>query len=121
MATLTATVLSRAGVADLVAAAVAADAALSDKWANTGKEFVFLNNGGGVTCTVTLTGGLGLAVDGQTPAAKTVVVLAGKAAIFGPFPKKYYDDALAFANIGYSQVASVKVLVFQFPGTPDVN
>ena|SRR5579859_7392119 len=115
MALQTVTVLSRTGIADLVASAVAADVGLSDSWPNTGKEMVFVNNGGGSPITVTLTLGDGGKVDGQVPAAKTVTVNAGKSALIGPFPPSIYNVvSTGNASIAYSGVTSVKVLVVQF-------
>lgn len=121
MATLTVADLVRAGLNDLDANANAATPAASDKWVSTGKEFLYVYNGNGSTLTVTLTGGVGLTVDGLTPTNRTVVITTLKKALIGPFPKKWYDDANGFMNIACDITASVKVLVVRFPGSPDVN
>lgn len=117
MATLSVSTISRTGITDLVATAVAADAGLSDKWAGTGAEFLFVNNGGGVNCVITLVFNASAVVDGQTPANRTATVNAGKAGVIGPFPVGLYNDANGFMNVSYSQVATVKVLPIKFVST----
>ncbi|HVS37200.1 MAG TPA: hypothetical protein VMS17_16680 [Gemmataceae bacterium] len=114
-ATLTVTVMSRAGQ-DVTALAASADAAKTDKWLNTGAEFFVIVNGSGSPTTATLNLGVGGIVDGQTPSARTVTVLAGHTAVMGPFPTNFYNDSNGYASITYSAVTTVTVLVVR-PGS----
>ena len=113
-ATLTVQTVSRAGL-DLNANAVAATGG-GDSWLNTGSQMLYINNGSGSICTVTLVFGVGGVVDGLTPTARTVGVPIGHAAIIGPFPPTAYNDANGLANVHYSGVSSVTVAAFQ-PGS----
>lgn len=115
MATLTVSTLTRSGVIDLVATAVAADAALTDKFLNYGKEFLYVHNAGGSPCVVTLNFGPGATVDAVAPTNKTVTIAAGKDGMIGPFPTNFYNDANGYMNVHYDQVASVKVLPVSLP------
>ncbi len=113
MATLTVTTENHGtGILDLVATAVAVDVAGSDKFPNTGNELVFVNNGGGVSLTVTENYGTGGTIDGQTLPNKTKVIAAGKSALLGPYPPGLYNDANGFMNLGWSATTSIKVLPF---------
>jgi hypothetical protein len=112
MALLTTQPTSRTPGVDISAAAlVAADAGLSDKWANTGRELLIVNNGSGAP--ITLTFNIVGQIDGQTPAGPTATVAAGKTRIFGPFPQNAYNTTLNQASVSYSAVTSVLVGVVQ--------
>jgi hypothetical protein len=113
-ATLSVTTMARSGF-DMETVAVAADAAKSDKWVNTGVEFLAIKNAGGSPITLTLTFGTGGVVDGVTPTAKTVSVTNGHTFLVGPFPPQFYNDANGFMNVSYSAVTSVTVAVVK-PG-----
>jgi hypothetical protein len=114
-ATLAVTTMSRSGF-DMETVAVAADAAKSDKWLNTGAEFVAVKNGGGSPITLTLTFGAGAVVDGVTPTSKTVSVTNGHTFLVGPFPPGLYNDANGYMIVSYSAVTSVTVAVVK-PGS----
>jgi hypothetical protein len=114
-ATLTVTTMSRSGF-DMETLATAADAAKSDKWVNTGVEFLAIKNAGGSPITLTLTFGVGGTVDGVTPTAKTVSVTNGHTFLVGPFPPQFYNDANGFCSVSYSAVTSVTVAVVK-PGS----
>ncbi len=113
-ATLTITTMSRAGV-DATSAAVAASGG-GDKFLNDGASFLYVNNAGGSSITVTLTWGVGGAVDGSTPTAKTVSVTNGHAVLIGPFPTQFYSDSNGYMNWTYSATTSVTVAVIK-PGS----
>jgi len=55
----------------------------------------------------------GAVFDGTTPASPTLSIPAGHTMEIGPFPPALYNDANGAANVTYSQVASVTVLVRQ--------
>ena len=105
--------ITRASIS-LTALAAAADAA-GDNFANTGNEFLYVNNGGGSSVTVTLVAQATL--DGQSVTNKTVAVAAGIARLIGPFPKAIYNDANDRMNITWSDVTSVTVAAIKLtPG-----
>jgi hypothetical protein len=107
--TLTPSAYTRAGL-DLATEA-AADAT-GNNWVNSGKEFLYVDNQGAVTCNVTLVyNTTSQTFDGQAVANKVVAVAAGARKIIGPFPTGIYNDVNSKANVSYDQVASVKVLL----------
>jgi hypothetical protein len=114
MATLPVTPISRAG---LDVAGVAADAALSDEFPNTGFEFIEIKNGGGGTITVTLD--IKPTVDGAAIVDPTLTIAAGVTKIIGPFPPALYNDSTTQrAKVSYSGVTTVTIKVFKIaPGT----
>ena len=111
MAVQTPVTITRAGY-DVTANAVTADAGGTEKWAGTGQELLAVINGSGGSITVTLVGGVGYAVDSQTPTNRTVAVAAGHTALIGPFPESIYNDSSGNVNISWSATTSVKLLVF---------
>jgi len=119
MATLTVSPLNHGtGLLDLAGSAVAADAALADKWLNpNGTTFLYVDNAGASPCVVTMAWGAPPAgsYDGNiAAAARTFSVGTGKRALLGPFgPTSLFNDTNGFANVSYSQVSSVKILAIQ--------
>jgi hypothetical protein len=107
-ATLAVTVVSRAGQ-DLTTLAVAADAAKTDKFLNTGSQFVWINNGSGADITVTLNYGVGGTIDGQALPARVVTVTKAHSVLVGPFPTGLYNDANGYMSITYSAATTVTV------------
>lgn len=105
MAILTAATVSRAGV-DVVGAAAGAG---GDSFANTGKEFLEVKNGGAASINVTLD--IVATLDGQPVTDPVVAVGAGVTKIIGPFPTGIYNDANGRVNVSYSAVTSVTVKV----------
>lgn len=90
MAALTPIVSSRAGVQ----LALSAGNAAGHTFTNADDRTVFIaNNGGASPVVYTISWGTSAAIDGSTPAAKTVSVPAGQMYVFGPFPTQYYNDA----------------------------
>jgi hypothetical protein len=114
-ATLSITTMSRSGF-DMEAIATAADAAKTDKWLNTGAEFLAIKNAGGSPITLTLTFGVGGIIDGVVPTSKTVSVTNGHTLLVGPFPPSVYNDANGYMIVSYSAVTSVTVAVVK-PGS----
>lgn len=110
MADLNPVTLSRAGAVDALSAASAGGDAIVG---NTGKEWLEVNNGGGSPITVTLTYPATTLVDGQAPAAKTVVVAAANRRKIGPFPPGLWNDVNGKVQIAYSGVTTVTVGAFR--------
>ena len=110
MATLTPTVLSRAGVS---LAGVSASVA-GDTWKNTGSEVLVVANGG--VGSVTLTFAVPVLIDGGLAvASRTVAVGAGITMAMGPFPPSIYNSDEGMAVVTYSGVTSVSVRLLQWP------
>lgn len=85
-----------------------------DQFANSGKEFLHVKNGGGGAVTVT--------IDSQTNCNFghdhniAVSVGAGEEWILGPFPKSRFNDSSGLVQITYSGVTSVTVAVIKIGG-----
>jgi hypothetical protein len=107
MGQLNVTVVGRSGD-DITSGAVAADVGGSDKWQNTGKEFLLLLNGSGSSYTATFP--IAKPVDGQTVPARTVTVAAGHYELVGPFPPNLYNDAQGNATVQHSATTTIKLL-----------
>lgn len=96
-------------------APVSVDVGGTEKWLNTGREYVEVTNGSGSAITLTFT--IQSKIDGQSVANLTVSVPAGDVVSVGPFPTAWYNDAQGNCNMSYSATSSVKVLVVQMiPG-----
>lgn len=108
MAVQTVQTIGRAGL-NLETVAVAADVGLTEKWAGTGAEFLYVNNGQASPITVTIT--IEQTVDGQTVAARTVSVPASHHMLIGPFPTGVYNDTSGNVNISWSSATSVTLAV----------
>ena len=92
---------------------VAADAGLSEKWANTGFEFLEVNNtsAGAITLTEVYNGNA--VQDGVVTPNRTVSIAAGARMILGPFPTNLYNDSSNNMNITWSAAAGMKLAVFR--------
>lgn len=110
MATLTVNTIDRTGanLTDLDTAAAGG----GDDWANTGIEFLYLNNASGGAIVVTLD--IEATVDGQAVTDPTVSVPAGEAMIIGPFPTSIYNDGNDKVSVTYDGVTSLTVGVFSY-------
>lgn len=112
MATLTSQSITESGIASPIRTA----AGVSDKWANSGSEFVEIQNGGGETCVVTFTSVItsftsptyGLA----TKSSRTISVASGITSLIGPFTASAYNDEDGYCTITYSVRTGVRVSVF---------
>jgi hypothetical protein len=76
---------------------VTADSVNGNSVANTGYEFIWIVNGGGVSLTVTFV--TPIEVDGLAVADRTVVIPSGEDRVIGPFPVGVYTSTL---QINYS-------------------
>lgn len=106
MAVLTVTQISRTGTLESLVAAAAG----GDLLPNTGKEWIEVNNGGGSSINVTITG----YVDGVAVTAQTIAVANSTRRKIGPFPPTAYNNSSNQVAIGYSAVTSVTVGAFSF-------
>ncbi len=107
MATLTVTAIDRTGIQVSLAAADVG----GDEFANTGREFLVIDNASGVPVTVTAV--TQKTIDGEAVADKSISVDAGQREYFGPFPTGTYNDGNDRVQITYSAVASVTVNPYQ--------
>jgi hypothetical protein len=112
MATLSVQKPSAAGVALTYAAAAGG----GDKFANSGREFVHVQNASGGAITVTFTSGAASANKCSFGVAHTahdlsVAVGAGADAMIGPFNRERFNDVNGDVNITYSGVTSLTVAV----------
>lgn len=115
MATLTATSVVRAGAVITGASASAG----GDKFATTGKEFLYVKNGDGSSHSVIFA--VAKTVDGLAVASRTVAVAAGAEALIGPFKPSEYNDVNGFVQVTYSAVTSVTVAVFSLSAESSVS
>jgi len=107
MATLTVYTASLSGATPVP---VTPTASTGDTFANTGQEYVFIYNGNGSSCVVTLDV---TATFGSTSAAitdPTVTILTTAYAVIGPFPPSAYGST---CKITCSQTTSVTIFVFK--------
>lgn len=104
---------SRTASVSLDDVAVAADGT-GNKWANTGVEFLYVNNGGVGSITITQVFGANGTVDGQAGSARTTTVGAGKRMLIGPWPANFYNDASNFMTVTYSGVTTVTVAAVKY-------
>jgi hypothetical protein len=95
MAQIALTTLNRAGI--LSSTAGTAVAVAGDVFANDGNTFLEVNNGGGVSTTITIQPTQ--LVDGQAAAPKTLVVPTLIRAMIGPFAPAQYNDTNG--NVGF--------------------
>lgn len=110
MATLT---VQTVVVTGLEPAALAAAAAGGDQFANTGREFVEINNGSGGDITVTFNSQVACNYGSDHDVA--VVVTAGERRLIGPFPTGRFNDASGFVLITYSGVTTLTIGVYKLP------
>jgi hypothetical protein len=112
MAVQTVQTLNHATGLNLTSLAVAADAALSDKWLGTGVEMLFVQVGT-TGITITLVYGTGGTIDGQVLPNKTFVLTASNNYLMGPFPPGLFNDSGGFVNVSYTAVTNIKILPFK--------
>ena len=110
MATIAALPVTLAGVLKVFTAAEIG----GDQFLNTGNEIIEVNNGSGVSVTVTfapagLPGGLSLATFGVT-------LTPSSTRIIGKFNSSLFSTATGFVTMTYSAVTSVNVVVLRVPG-----
>lgn len=93
-----------------VAAAVGGDA-----FQNTGREVLYVKNGGvgSINVTVDSPGTCSLGVTAHANHDAVVAVAAGAERVIGPFPTRRFNDSNGNAQITYSGVTSVTVAVLR--------
>lgn len=118
MALLTPTVVGpNATLASIAAAGVAA-AGGGDTFAHSGKEVLFITNGGGGSITVTLTSRADNFGQVLTAHDITRTVAAGATAVIGATEaSKFRDSATGLVNVTYTGVTSVTVALLSFATT----
>lgn len=110
MAVLSVVAVSRAGN-NLTTGAQAA-AVGGDSFANTGKEFLYVDNQHSAAQTVTLT--IQKVIDGQAfTNHRTVSVPAGQRMLIGPFSTADYNDTNGRVAVTYSGVTALTVMAIQ--------
>jgi hypothetical protein len=78
---------------------------------NSGKEYIYVKNGGGSSINVTIqTPGT---VDGQAVADRVVAVANGAEKMIGPFPPGSYSQPDGSTYIDFSAVTSVTIGAFR--------
>jgi len=88
-----------------------AAAAGGDQFPNDGNTLLYVNNGSGAPITVTI---VAQYVDGNVPLTDVATaVAAGGARIFGPFPTRYFNNALGLVSLTYSGVTTLTVKPFR--------
>lgn len=107
MAILTVAEIARAGVANTLTAAAGG----GDSFANDGRTYFEILNGGGGAITVTFV--TQQTVDGLAVADLAVSVAAGARTKVGPFPPSIYNDANGRVQVTYSGVTTVTVNPFR--------
>jgi hypothetical protein len=89
----------------------AGDAVNGHEFANNGKTFLHVKNGGGSSINVTIpTPG---SVDGLAVAERIVAVAAGAEKMMGPFPTATYNQAGGLVYVDLSDATSVTLDAFR--------
>ena len=106
--------------AGLTPSLVAADATLTDGFANDGQTILVLENSNAATRTVTITPPSGTTTkDGfgtvTAPTITTTLAATTGRAILGPFPTAAYNDGNGRVNAVYSANAGVTVAAVRVP------
>lgn len=111
MALLTVQTIARAGVAPTLNAVSA-----SDTFANDGRTYIDVNNGGATSLTVTIV--TPATVDGLAIDDRTVTIAAGQRRVIGPFPKATYNHpTTGLVTVNFSATASITCAVLRLPNS----
>lgn len=94
---------------------LAAANADGSKFINTGKTFIHAKNTNGAIRTITVQAQVGSPPLGTDQDIAVVIPITTGEKIFGPFPKKYYDDSTGYAHMTYDAVADLTVAVYELP------
>jgi len=86
-----------------------AAAAGGDQFANDGKTFFYVKNGGGGTVNVTVNSQVANPPAGTAVANQAVAVAAGVDKLIGPFTQSAWNNANGEVVVAYDQVTSVTV------------
>lgn len=109
MATLSVQNISRSGMTLSTGAAAGG----GDEFPNDGRTFIYVNNGGGGSITVTTV--TQQTVDGKAVADDSISVPNAQARYIGPFPPSIYNDVNDRVQVTYSGVTSVTVAAVRLP------
>lgn len=104
-----ATVMVRTGL--LTSGSLATASALSDKFANNGKQYLLVKNGD--TGAHVLTFSSAATVDGLAIADPTVTLAAGETRLIGPFKPSVFNDSDGYITVASDVITSQTVLVLQ--------
>ena len=80
-----------------------------DTFANDGKTFFHVKNGGGSSINVTLASQVTNPPAGTAATNKVIAVAAGSEKMIGPLPANGWNDSNGQVHAGYSAVSSVTV------------
>ena len=78
-----------------------------DTFANDGKTFLHVKNGGGSSINVTLSSQVTNPPAGTAATNKVIAVAAGAEKMIGPLPANGWNDANGQVHVNYSAVTSV--------------
>lgn len=109
MATLTVQEISRAAITPSFGAAAGG----GDQFANDGRTYVHIKNGGASPITLTVV--TQMTVDGKAVADDAITVTNAQERVIGPFPPGIYNDANGMVQLTYSAVTSVTLGTFRLP------
>lgn len=102
--TLTVQDVARTGL-DLTAAKTTVVTANDYYFANDGRTNLYVKNGTGSTCTVTVD--VPATVDGQAVTDRTVSVATAKEFEIGPFPTNWYNDGAGRVKVNFNQTVDI--------------
>ena len=94
---------------DGIAPTYATAASGGDTFANNGKTFLHVKNGGGSSINVTLASQVDSPPAGTAASNKVIAVAAGGEKMIGPLPEYGYNDSGGLVHVSYSAVTSVTV------------
>lgn len=112
MALLTPVLSSRAGVA---LTGVTPTASTGDTFANTGKEYIFVNNGSAGSINVTLD--MVATLDGAAVTDPVVAVGAGVTKVIGPLPPALYSVGLVSGGVAKFTCSAVTDITVKVIGS----
>jgi hypothetical protein len=109
MALLTIATVSRAGV--LVNLGNPAESG-GDTFANTGKEFLYVNNTDNGTHQITIASTR--SIEGLAVPGRTINIEGGNKRVIGPFPPSLHNDANGLATATFSEPSVMEIQAFRF-------
>jgi hypothetical protein len=107
MALMSVQFLSKSGVAPTYAAVNS-----SDTFANNGKTFLHVKNGGGSPINVTINSQVTNPPEGTAAANVVVAVANGTEKMIGPLSQAGYNDSAGIVTVNYSGTTTVTAGVF---------
>ena len=107
MATLTAQVMTRAGLEVTYSAATVSPG--YDQFLNYGNQFIHIRNGHSGDQTVTIS--TPATLDGLDVNPRSVVITANEERFIGPFPPAVYNNSSGLVTLSYSGVTALTLAV----------